>query len=909
MSSQLPFLYRLVLRLYPRRFRAEYAGDLAHTLLAVEAEIAGEGIVRRSLARAREALAMARTAIHLHRPDPGRQRPDQGSRMELLFVDLRRAARSLLRTPGLTGSVVLTLALAIGVNTALFSVVNAVLLAPLPYPDADRLMFIWQELHNRGADYYPSAQADIADYGRAEALADIGGVWSFTRPLADDVGPAERVQSAGVTTNFFDLLGVAPILGRGFEPQDGGPQPATGDDGQPAAQLPGATLISWELWQRRYGGDPEVIGRRLDLGRNASPVVVGVLPQGFRLLLPQVAEVPEHIDTFHAARMDWSDPDRSGWFVRTIARLEAGATVAEAQAQLEAINAAQWEEFPIYANAGTHTYVAPLHEALTSPMRSGLLALFGAVGFVLLIACVNVVNLLLVRATQRTQETAVRAALGASRLRLIRETLLETGFLAVLGGGAGALLASLGVRTLIVLGPAGMPRLNEARVDVAVLGFALAVCVLVALACGLAVGLRGGRVAITESLHGRGEVGPGNNRLRRGLVIVEVALSIVLLVGATLMTRSVGELLAVDLGFEPEGVLTFEAGLGAAAGDGSPVALRHQLLDRVAGLPGVEATASISVVPLGPGDWSAPYGNAVEVDDGDESDFRQSNIRIVSPGYFATMRTPFVAGRDFGLDDEQLMEDTDMEFSRELPMPAIVDRTIAERSWPLADPVGKLLFTKMFAGGWMRVVGVVESQRTINLAGEARGTIYVPDFGRDPMGVVVRVQGDPSQLTGPLRAAVAALDPRIVVADLRPLDAYVGDAVATTRFAGTLMALFAGLAVVLAAIGIYGVMAWSVRSRTQEIGLRMALGATSGLIRRRVIRQGLFLVVAGVAIGELASVGLTRVIAGLLYGVSPLDPMTYVLVPVVLAATATLACWLPARRATRIDPIQALRTD
>jgi len=909
MRSQLPFLYGLVLRLYPARFRAEYAGDLALTLQQVEDEIATAGVLRRSLARTREIFAMVRTAFQLRGSGAGGPRPDRGSRAELLLVDLRRAARSLLRLPGLTGSIVLTLALAIGVNTALFSVVNAVLLAPLPYPDADNLMFIWQELHNRGADYYASAQADITDYSRAEALTDIGGVWAFTRPLADDVGPAERVQSAGVTTNFFDLMGVAPILGRGFEPQDGVPQPTAGDDGQSAVALPGATLISWELWQRRYGGDPEIVGRRLDLGRNASPIVVGVLPRGFRLLLPQVAEVPEYIDTFHAARIDWSDPDRSGWFIRTIARLHDGATVAEAQAQLEAINATQWEEFPIYANAGTHTYVAPLHEALTSPMRSGLLALFGAVGFVLLIACVNVVNLLLVRATQRTQEVAVRAALGASRLQLIRETLLETGLLAVLGGGAGALLAALGVRTLILLGPTGMPRLHQARVDGAVLGFAFAVCVAVAIACGLAVVLRGDHAEITESLHSRAEMGPGNNRLRRGLVIVEVALSIVLLVGASLMTRSLGELLAVNLGFQSEGVLTFEAGLSAASGDGSPVTLRHQLIERLEGLPGVEGAASISVVPLGDADWAAPYGNAMEVDDGDESDFRQANIRVASPGYFATMQTPFVAGRDFGLADEQLMDELDMEFSREIPMPVIVDRAIADRSWPMADPVGELLFAKMFSGGWMRVVGVVESQRTINLAGEARGTIYVPDFGRDPMGVVVRVQGDPAELTGPVRDAIAELNPRIAVADLRPLQAYVGDAVASTRFAGTLMALFAALAVVLAAIGIYGVMAWSVRSRTQEIGLRMALGATSNLIRRRVIGQGLSLVVAGVAIGEVASVGLTRAIEGLLYGVNPLDPTTYVLVPLVLALTAAVACWLPARRATRIDPVEALRSE
>ena len=908
MISDLPLLYRLVLRLYPSRFRAEYAGDLAFTLREVEDEIAAQGILRRSRARIREALAMLRSALQLRRSGPGRHRPDRGSRTELLLVDLRRAARSLLRTPGLTASIVVTLALAIGANTALFSVVNAVLLSPLPYPDADRLLFVWQELHNRGADYYPSAEADIVDYGRADALEDIGGMWAFTRSLVDEDGPAERVRAAGVTTNFFDLMGVVPALGRGFEPQDGVPQPEGAEEGDGSAILPGAAILSWELWQRRYGGDPGILGRRLDLGGGSSPVVVGVLPAGFRVLLPGVAEVPEHIDTFHAMRVDWSEPDRGGWFIRTIARLREGATVAEAQAQLEAINRTQWENFPIYENAGTHTYVAPLHEALTSPMRPGLLALFGAVAFVLLIACVNVVNLLLVRATRRVRELAVRAALGATRLRLIGETLLEAGLLALLGGAVGGLLAAFGVRALVALGPDTMPRLNRASVDVTVLGFAFLVCVGVALACGFTVAVRAGRPEITESLGGRSGVGPGGDRLRRGLVVVEVGLSLVLLIGASLMILSLGELLAVDLGFEPGGVLTFEAGLVGSTDD-APVVVRDRLLDRLAALPGAEQVAAISAVPLGDSSWSAPYGNAAEVDDGEESDFRQASIRVVSTGYFATLRTPLLAGRDFAADDEQLVAGRDFEFPREHPMPAIVDRATADRSWPKGEALGELIYLKLFGGVWIRVVGVVDVQRNVDLAGPARGTIYLPDFGLGSMNIVVRVAGDPTALAAPLRSAVADVDLRIVVADLRPMADYVGDTLAPARFASGLMTLFAVLAVVLAAVGLYGVMAWTVRSRSGEIGLRMALGATSSAIRRRIIWQGLRLVAIGVVMGELAAVGLARVISGLLYSVSPLDPTTYLAVPLVLAATAALACWLPARRATRIDPIEALRSD
>ena len=818
--------------------------------------------------------------------------------------DLAFAARTLRKNPSFTVTAVLTIALGIGATTAIFSVVNAVLLRPLPYSDAERLVYIQGDLTARNLNDFPMAPGDFPDLREQGTMFEtVAGLGTFRATFGDDAGAPERVRFAQVTPNVFPLLGARAVVGRGFIEADAVPAPPPDSTiVPPPPPPPGKAVLAHAFWQRRFGSDPQVIGRIVRIGGGTSEIV-GVLEPEFELLYPPALGVERRPDVYLAMQIDFARASRINVFMRVLAKLKPGVSVPQAQAQIDGIVADLRRRFPIKEAAGLRWRVEPMHPYLVADVRPGVLALMGAVLFVLLIACANVANLFLVRAAVRERELVVRAALGASRRDLVQEMLAES--VVVAGGGAvlGIGLALAGIVVLRAIAPVTLPRVDLVSIDVAVLAFTLIAALGSAVAFGLVPALRASRQDAGAALRSATRTAglAGGRRLRNAVVVAEVTLSFVLLVGSGLMIRSFVALQRTDPGFDPSGVLTFIAQPVGIQEAPARAAWIREVRGRLEALPGVTAVSGANPLPLDGGTANARWGTAEAQTD--PSKFQQANVHTVQPGYFATMRTPVIEGRVFDEGDN----------APDRPV-IVIDQVMARKAFGGRPAVGQRLFVRIRSNEpeWLDVIGVVAQQRHASLATEGREAIFVADgfFGHGgATRWIVRTSSDPNSLAAAVRGEVTRYSPRSPVADLQPYQAFVDQATAPTRFALVLIGVFAGIAVALAAVGLYGVLSTAVRQRTAEIGIRMTFGAAPDSIFALVIGQGLKLSALGIAGGIVAGLTLTRLMRSLLVGVQPTDPATFGAIAVVFLVVAAAACWFPARRAAALDPNAALREE
>jgi putative ABC transport system permease protein len=810
--------------------------------------------------------------------------------------------RTLVKNPGFALVAIVTIGFGIGANTAIFSVVRGVILAPLPYEEADELVVLWGEMRNRDVLYFPSSPPDFKDYrDQADLLQGLAGVITFQQALTGDGEPAQ-IDVAGVTPNFFSVLGVQPLLGWDFVEEDGTPNDPNIQPGAPGAQ-PGMVLLSHALWQQRFGGDRGALGRTIEVG-GAPGVIVGVMPEGLELLMPPEASVTSRPDLWVAMRLDYANSPRNNVFLRLVGRLGDGVTVQQAQAQVSTIAAALAEPDQTKTTAGYGMRVASLHRDLTAQVRPVLYSLLGAVVFVLLIACANVSNLLLARASGRAREMALRAALGGSRGMLLRQLLIESGVLAGAGAVVGLVLAAGGVRLLLGLHPDNLPRIDAVRLDGAVLAFTLVSAAGAALVFGLVPALQASQGVLAHALKERGQAGGGRTRqlLRNVMVVGEVALSLVLLIGAGLMVRSFVALNEARPGYEAEGVLAFEVSLPFAKYP-RPIDranLAEELQSRFSRIPGVTGASAAFPLPLAGALFNGRYGPEEALTDPEA--FKQATYRSVLPGYFEAMGTRLLEGRTF--TQAEMFDSTTF---------VVVDEKLARTLWPGASAVGRRFLVRAVTPEpeWVEVVGVVEHQRSESLAAEGMETVFFTDryLGGFATSWVVRTTLDPLRLVPAVRAELEAVDGDLPMASIRPFGDDVARAMGPTRFALTLIGVFGVIALLLASVGLYGVLSYLVRQRTAEIGVRLALGAESGKIMRMVVGQGLVLAGTGVLVGLVAAVPLTGAMRSLLVEVSPNDTATFVAISGLFMLVAALACWVPGRRAAHLDPVNALREE
>jgi len=795
--------------------------------------------------------------------------------MDTLLQDLRFGLRLLLRQPAFTLLVVLTLALGIGANTAIFSVVNGVLLRPLPFPWPERLVMVWG--HHADIGQETASLPDYLDWREGAPALEHLEAGSSTFFNLTGQGEPERIVGARTTAGFFQALRVPAALGRTFEP---------GEDRQGNNRV---VVLSHGFWKRHLGASPEVLGRTLTLD-GLPHTIIGVAPEHFRFLWNAELWAPLTVDAQLGRRSD---------FLSVIGRLAPGATVEQAQAELTAVASRLAQQYPD-TNARWTAKVVPLHEELVGEARPALLVFMGAVGLVLLIACANVANLMLARSSRRQRELAVRAALGASRGRLIQQMLTESVLMALLGGLLGLLLAVWGIDGLRMAQLSLLPGHSEIGIDGWVLGFTLGLSLATGVLFGLApaLNLPGRDLDGTLRAGARGLTGSMSLRHLRGwLVLGEVALALVLLVGAALLLRSFDRLQRVDTGFTPEGLLTLRVILPQTKYPEDPqlTAFYQQLTDRVSAVPGVESSGLTNALPLGGAPaWSfgiegeTPAANAVQ----------DAEAFSVSPDYFRTMAIPLHAGRLFEPQDGPTAQRV-----------VLINQTLARRYWPGREPLG----SRVTVDGttWATVVGVVGDVRADSIQKEPYPQLYFPftQMPRRAMFLTVRAAGEPMSLVGSLRREVTALDPDLPLSDVLTMEQRLGSAVAQPRVNVLLLGGFAVVALLLAGIGIYGVISQMVAQRTREIGIRMALGAKPGDVLRLMIQQGMTPALVGIALGLVAAWVGSSLLASLLYGVSAKDPLSFLLVPVFLISVALFAAWLPARRAARVDPTEALRQE
>jgi putative ABC transport system permease protein len=829
-----------------------------------------------------------------------------------VWSDAKYSIRSLSRRPLFTAVILLTLALGIGSIVAIFSVANAVLFRSLPFPNPEELAFVWNRLPATNVARSLVSGPDFRDYQQStSAFQGFAGAVALPGTLTGGDGPAERITNAYVTWNLFPLLGVRPILGRAHVADDAFPiDPKL--FGQPNPKLPpGKVVLSYGLWQRRFGGDRAVLGKTIQMDGWGS-VVVGVLPRDFHLYLPADAGMPTNIDAWGVMPSNIGDFARDAAWLTVVTRLKPGVTLEQGQQDMDRMAARLREVHQFHKTQKLQIVVNGMHRDVVSHARPALLALLGAVGFVLLIACANIANLLLVRASERGREIAVRAAVGSGRGRIVAQMLTESLVLAAAGAALGVLLAGQGIGVIKALSPANLPRIESVAIDARALAFAAGVSVLAAILFGLTPALRAVRGNLADGLRDRGSDSGGvrGNKLRTALVVSEVALSLVLLMGAGLMLRSFAQLQKVDPGFEAKNVVTFNAPIQFLKylTTQSRANFANQLHDRLAAIPGVEAVGGVTPLPLAGGDQYA-VGSYGKIGDADEV-YRanKADTKSVLPGYFEAMKIRLVSGRTFTrADNEEQALDV-----------AVIDEKFAKRVFGAANPLGAQLMVDHFNDKTfslerlpVTIVGVVGNVRSSSLAAEGRETIYLPYVFSSflPLTFVVRTAADPAGLLTRIRAEVNALDKDVPIADLTTLESWVTKAMAPTKFLLALNGSFAGLALLLASLGLYGVISYSARQRTREIGVRVAMGANNWDVVRLILGQGVILAAIGIALGLGASLALTRVVKSYLVGVSSTDPIVFAGVPAVLLGVAAVASYLPARRASLIDPSHALRDE
>ena len=818
--------------------------------------------------------------------------------MSALLQDLRYAIRSLLRSPGFTAVAALTLALGIGANTAIFSVVNAVLLRPLSYHKPEQLVSLRAKLTARNQNNLPMSAPEYQDLREGvPALGDVAAIWPININLTGSDRP-ERIQAAVVSANYFKLLGVAPILGRDFTKADDG------------GRIGYVALISWDLWQHRFGGSRSVIGKTVRLDDDPM-TIIGVMPRGFRHAVESASSPMELWAPIALDSPDTSFINNRGVRVFDLfGRLRPGTTVEDLRAQLTTLSARLAVRYPdAYPKAaGWEADGVPLAERVVGKTKPALLVLLGAVGFVLLIGCANVANLLLARSTTRDREIAIRTALGGSRMRLVRQLLTESLVLAALGGLLGLLIAMWGTTALGHLAALYLPRAREIGIDQTVLGFTAFLILLTGVGFGLIPALQASRPDLQSVMKEAGR-GAGSGlpraRIRGGLVVVEIAVSLMLLAGAGLLLRSFQQLIAVDPGFKPENLLTLQVWLpvqnepekGRFFTDAQRRAFYDATVASVRGVPGVRDVALVSRLPFR-GQSVTNFKVESRPTTPDEP-LPTAEVRLVSPNYFKTMGIPVLRG-------EGLSPLADSASRGE----AMVNRTLAEEHWS-ESPIGQRIQIFGSEGPWVTIVGVAGDVRQVTLDQPARPEIYLSSLNRpgQEMSFVVRTEGPPERLGTAVTQAIRQVDPEQPVFGIMPMEKLLANATAERRFSLLLLLLFAGLALALSSVGIYGVMAYTTTQRRHEIGIRMALGARSADVLNLVLGQGMRLVIIGLGVGLIGAWVLSRVLVSQLYGITARDPVTYFAVALLLAGVALLATYLPARRATRVDPMLALRSE
>jgi predicted permease len=830
----------------------------------------------------------------------GREQVKQQSRdsrgtkfIEDMLQDLRYATRSFARTPGLTALIVLSLAIGIGANTAIFSITSTLLLKPLPYPSPDRIAMLWLRSPGIGIPQDWPSPGQYRDIVTQNHVFEDTALARGDNLILTEHAKAVKVDVIRTTASLLPMLGAKPLLGRIFLPEEDQP-------GKPET-----VVLTYGFWQREFGSDPTIVGRSITL--NGAPhTVVGVLPAKFRLnheVIPTVAGIDKP-DLFLPPEAEAKDPGNYGSEnYNILARLKPGVTMSQAQSDISVIAARLRQEK--HRDPSFTISVVPLNDQVVGNVRTAVLILLGGVALVLLIACTNVANLLLSRAAVRQREIAIRAALGAGRVRVVRQLLTESISLSLMGGVAGMAVAALGIFITRKIHPGNIPRLDELGIDLRVLGFTLAISILTGIIFGLAPALRASRVDLVTNLKagGKGSSVGGlsirHDKLRGALVIAELAISLPLLVGAGLLVRSFVRLAHVPPGFNPQHVLSMDvAAYGPHFQSTQRIQFYQQLTERVSHLPGVTATGAVSALPLTPSvGWGGvqiegyvPPANEPEM---------QVDLRVATPTYFSAMQIPLIRGRMFA--------DTD---TRNMPSVAIIDQAMANRFWPHGDAVGKRI-RRTGDTSWTTIAGVVGVVKEYGLDTDTRMVVYYPhaQLPAGTMYVVARTTNDSASTADAIVHAINAIDPEVPVYDVTTMEQRLQDSMARQRFAMTMLGGFAGFAMILAAIGIYGVMSFLVTQGTADIAIRMALGARRASILSLVFQQGMRLALAGLIVGFAGALGLTRMMSSLLFGITPTDPLTFFSVLALLLLVALSACLFPAGRAMHIDPMVALRTE
>ncbi len=810
--------------------------------------------------------------------------------METLFKDLRHGIRSLLKHPGFTAIAVVTLALGIGANSAMFSVINAVLLRPLPYHEPERLVTIWEESPPRGLYEIPVSFANLRDWVDQTRTFEQISAYTFTNLNLSGSGEPARLGAVRSSANLFSLVGAVPLLGRSFLPEE---------DKEGANRV---VILGHALWKSRFGSDSAIIGRSLTLD-NQNYTVVGVMSSGFQFpvgfgYLGKVLNDP--IDLYVPLAATAKESARGNYSFFAMGRLKPGITIDQARAEMTTIEGRLEQQYPD-SNTGIGINLVPTQEQTVKEIRPALLVLLGAVAFLLLIACANIANLLLARGASRQKEIAIRSALGASRLRVLRLLLTESLMLSLAGGGLGLLLAVWGADALIGLAPDNIPRLNEVGVDARVFGFTLAVSVVTGIVFGLLPALHAAKPDLNEVLKEglRGSMGTAaGKRTRSVLVVVEVALSLVLLIGAGLMIKSFFRLQQMNLGFNPDHVLAVNLSLPKPRypEDRQQGAFFQEALERLQSQPGIQSAGVTTGLPL----TLSLSGSDFRIEGHPEPEAGKEMIietRSVSPGYFGTLGISLIKGRDFSNRDKS-----------DAPAVAIINDALARIYFHGEDPIGKRI-TFDDGGSWMSIVGIIGDVKQLGLDSSAKPEVYFPylQVTAPDMSLVIRTSSNPLSLAAAVKSQIQMIDRDLPIDNAKTMQQLLAESSSGRRFNMLLLTVFAVVALVLAIVGIYGVLSYAVSQRTHEIGIRVAVGAQPRDVFRMVIGQGMMLAIIGIAFGLVGAFGLTRLMTTMLFGVEPTDPATFVSIAALLSGVALVACYIPGRKAMKVDPLVALR--